>query len=69
VARSICISLSTAPSTCSNDGTPRVTAISMQRVPGGTGRPASPITSASPWPRLAIRPESSAWSNAVFFMA
>ena len=38
----------TASSTSKNRGTPRVTARSMQRTPGGTGSPASPMTSRSP---------------------
>ena len=67
-ADSTCISASTAASTSWNLGTSRVTARSMRRGPSGIGRPASPITSRSPWPRRAMTSDSSACSSVVRFM-
>jgi hypothetical protein len=36
--------------------------------PGGTGNPASPITTMSPWPSEAISRDSATLSKGVFFM-
>jgi hypothetical protein len=68
-APSTCISDSTARSTSWKRGTLGLSARSMRRGPSGIGRPASPITSRSPWPRRAMTSDSSAWSRVVRFMA
>jgi hypothetical protein len=68
MAASTCISAVTTSSTCINEGTPCVNAISIRAVLCGTGKPASQTTSVSVCPRREITDEISALSTVPFFI-